>query len=110
MKMVPCEIFTFYIYGKPIMYPRTVNCSSYCNIYIILIEIGKLENIARVGDECNIFLMSTIFSCIILNKTVNIIIIIYIRLFHSVHITKIKEIAISALLQPFWNNDRTIFL
>ena len=23
--------------------------------------------------------------------------------------TKIKEIAISALLRPFWNNDRTIF-
>ena len=37
------------------------------------------KNIARVSDSCNIF--SAIFSCIIRNKTVNIIIIIYIRLF-----------------------------
>ena len=51
-------------------------------------------NIAQVGDECNIFLVSAIFSCIIIrNKTVNIIIIIiYIRLFYSVNNTKIKEL------------------
>ena len=35
------------------------------------------------------------------NKTVNIIIIIHIRLFHSIYITKIKDIAISALWRRF---------
>ena len=40
------------------------------------------QNIVRGGDECNIFL--AYFN--------HIIIIIFIRLFHSVNITKIKEL------------------
>ena len=52
-----------------------------------------------------------LFSCIIRGKKpVNIIIIIYIRLFHSVNIIKIKEFAIQALWRPFWNNERAIFV
>ena len=51
------------------------------------------KNISRVGNECNIFLVSAIFSCIIWNKTVNIIIIIYNYLLsYLVNITKIKEL------------------
>ena len=53
---------------------------------------------ARVGEECNVFLASAILFYIIRNKTVHIIIII--RLFHLVNITKIMEFSsLAAILE-----------